>query len=142
MDSRLIVVLVALLALLLLALYRYRRRVADRSRIAAARERALRVTEAALETYRLARSQDPSLGAEDLKLRVLTTVSGETEAQVRARIEKARGVSARHATLQMLLVDVAVRQERELEDQLGSEQVLQSVAEVQKVVLTLVPSDL
>ncbi len=128
--------------LLIASVWRFVRRSTPGPRTTAARERALAVAEAALEEYRRARSEVPDIGADELKVRVLRAVSGEPEAAARGRLTKAQGLSRQHATLQMLIVGVAVRKERELADEVGSEQLMKNIVEAQKVVMALIPSDL
>ncbi len=128
--------------LLIVSLWRVARRSTTGSKTAAARERALAVAEGALEAYRVARSEAPDIGTDELKVRVLRVISGESEVAARGRLEKAKGLSPQHATLQMLIVGVAVRKERELAEEVGSEQLMMNIVEAQKVVMALIPSDL
>jgi hypothetical protein len=68
--------------------------------------------------------------------------SGESEAESKARLEEAKAKSALHATLQMLVVGVAARNERALVDVVGSEQLMKNIVEAQRMVMALIPGDL
>jgi hypothetical protein len=137
-----LVIAAALAAVLLVALGRALRRAGGSATSSEAMERARQVAEAALLALLDARAEAPSLSDDDLKVRALMAASGESELQARQRLAKAKETSALHGTLQMLVVGVAVRKERELLDQIGSERLMKNIVEAQKTVMGLIPGDL
>ena len=137
-----LLVLIAVVALVLVGAVGLVRQIRRRQREPEAGTRARSVAQAALDAFHSARSANPSLGVDELRLRALMAASGESAAQTSERIEKAKGLSPLHSSLQMLVVGVAVRNERARADVVGSQQLMKNIVAAQKAVMALIQGDL
>jgi len=145
-DTISIFVLVALVLLVvdvpLFFWWRERERNRDRESVLPAHDRAAAVVQRALDAYRSAEFEEPRLQRPDLWVRALMAGSSESAAAAKVRVAKAAQRSEPQATLQMLLVGIAVEQEHDLAFAGGPEQLTSNIAEARQTVMALVPLEM
>ena len=130
----------AVLAVIELARWLWRRRVAATGGTAYGRAAAL--GRAVAEAHARAQAERPGTDAEELRVLALTRASGKSEAEVAALVDEARGISELHSSLRMLATRLAVQAERGREEDRDQKQMRGAIADAQRAVYDTVPGDL
>jgi len=145
MTAGIIAILVVALLLVDVPLFfwwRERQRDRERERLLPARGRAAALVHRALDAYRSAQVAEVHLQRQDLWSRALMAASGKSEAEARTYVARAMQRPEPEAALQVLLVQAAEKQERDLVIESSPGLLMNNIAEARETVVRLVPREM